>query len=372
MPLPKPDPDEDKGEFIDRCMGDDTMNDDYPDPGQRRAVCERQWDDDKEETKAMKYPHILRAIFSSPWAILPETLATIIDIVRFRADGGTLTADEIQQRIGSATRPKPRSSGAVAVLPLHGPIMQRMNMMMQVSGGTSTEIFGKQFQQVMAASEVNAVIIEADSPGGEVFGVEELASEIYKARGSKPIVAVVNSLMASAAYWIGAAADEVVVTPGGYLGSIGVFMPHIDFSEADKKAGVKTTLIHAGKYKVEGNEYEPLTDEARATFQGIVDEVYGRFVKSLARSRGVSEATVRKGYGEGRVVGAKQAVELGMADRVGTLRDTLARLGADPDKGHVLMPARAAQPRPDLSSLQNIRPDSRDLRRRRLRLVEKG
>src|SRR3990167_5725158 len=123
-------------------------------------------------------------------------------------------------------------------------------------------------------------------------------------------------MMASAALWIGAAADEIVITPGGEIGSGGVYGMHMDFSEADAKAGVKTTLISAGKFKTEGNEFEPLSDEARAAFQKRIDEMYGMFVASLARSRGVSAATVRHGFGEGGMVGAKQALELGMADRI--------------------------------------------------------
>jgi signal peptide peptidase SppA len=159
-----------------------------------------------------------------------------------------------------------------------------------------------------------------------VTGVDELSKMIYDARGSKPIVAVANHLMASAAYWIGTAADELVVTPSGEVGSIGVFAAHQDVSAAMEKEGVKTTLISAGKYKTEGNPFEPLTDEAHASIQARVDDYYSMFTKAVARNRGVNVADVRGGFGEGRVVGAQQAVSLGMADRVATLDDVISGL----------------------------------------------
>ena len=323
----------------------------------------------------MKYPHLLQAVFNSPWAILPETLATIMEIVRFRAGGGLLTAEEIQGRIGSAARPVARQAGSIAVLPLHGPIAQRMNLMTAVSGGTSTEIFGRQFAALMAEPSIKAIVIEVDSPGGSVFGVDELATEIFKARGTKPIIAQVNSMMASAAFWIGAAADEIVVTPGGFVGAVGVIMPHVDTSVRDEKEGVKTTLISAGKFKTEGNELEPLSDEARESLQGLVDGVFDAFVKSLARSRGVKQATVRNGFGEGRMLAAAAAVDAGMADRVGTLAETLQSLGANTDSTRVLL-AQAEGPEvtgeETTEAAEASEGPSTDLRRRRFGLLEKS
>jgi len=376
MPLPRPREDEDKDEFIDRCMGDDQTNEDFKDPAQRRAVCEQLWDKGPSEgAKAMKYPHLLQAVFNSPWAILPETLATIMEVVRYRADGGVLTAEEIQARIGSARRPVARQAGSIAVLPLHGPIAQRMNLMTAVSGGTSTEIFGRQFAALIAEPSIKAVVIEVDSPGGSVFGVDELATEIFKARGTKPVIAQVNSMMASAAFWIGAAADEIVVTPGGFIGSVGVKMPHTDISGQQEKEGIKTTIISAGQFKDEDNEFEPLSEDTRAALQVIVDSVYDRFIASLARSRGVKQAAVRSGFGEGRMLPAPAAVEAGMADRVGTMRETLESLGANTDSTRVLL-AQADEAEvtgeKEGEAVEASEGPSTDLRRRRLGLLEKS
>src|SRR5690606_12609791 len=110
---------------------------------------------------------------------------------------------------------------------------------------------------------VGTIVLDVDSPGGGVYGVAEFAEEIYKARGQKRIVAVANSMAASAAYWIATAADELVVTPGGEVGSIGVYMLHEDWSGAYEKAGIKPTVIKFGENKAEGIDVEPLSESAQ-------------------------------------------------------------------------------------------------------------
>ena len=96
------------------------------------------------------------------------------------------------------------------------------------------------------------------------------------------------------------------------------------------------TLVSAGKFKVEGNPFEPLADEARGELQARVERVYADFVSAVARGRGVSAEAVRSGYGQGRVAGAKQAVALGLADRVDTLEGTIARLSTPQARASVM------------------------------------
>ena len=277
----------------------------------------------------MKYARIIEAAVAAPWAILPSKLAIIQDLIAFRAAGGKLTAEEIKARVGEIEAANGRSDvrgGAVAVLPVLGTIMPRANLMSEFSGGTSVQGFTKKFRQALADPEVSGIVLDVDSPGGQVGGVAELAAEIYSARGTKPIVAVANGLAASAAYWIATAADELVVTPSGDVGSVGVFAMHQDVSAYMEQEGVKIEFISAGKYKTEGNPYEPLTDTARAAIQLRIDEFYNMFTDDVARGRGVDAATVRGGFGEGRLVGAETAVRLGMADRVATFDEVVADL----------------------------------------------
>lgn len=322
----------------------------------------------------LKYQRIIQAALAEPWAILPSKLAVIQQLIAFRAEGGRLTPEEIGERLGAeeqrsrgetgdwrletgaaraANGTGQAQGGAVAILPLLGTIIPRANLMSEMSGGTSVQRFSNNLRQALRDPDVGSIVIDVDSPGGQVGGVPELADEIYQSRGEKRIVAVANTLAASAAYWIGSAADEMVVTPSGEVGSVGVVAMHEDWSKFLEEKGVKVTFIHAGEHKVEGNAYEPLDDEAKAFFQSRVDDYYGMFVESVARGRDVSPATVRRDFGQGRVYGGREAVQLGMADRIETLDAVVDRLLVD-GRGQAKGRSRA----------------SADYRRRRLRLNE--
>ncbi|MER2514912.1 MAG: S49 family peptidase [Candidatus Accumulibacter phosphatis] len=156
--------------------------------------------------------------------------------------------------------------------------------------------------------------------------MSELADEIVSARAQKPVVAIANSLAASAAYWIGCSASEFYVTPGGEVGSIGVWQAHFDYSQAFVTKGVKPTLIAAGKYKVEGNPYVPLDEEAQGFMQSRVDDYYASFTKAVSRGRGVPIAQVREGMGQGRVLGGDAAQAQGMIDGVATFDDVVRKM----------------------------------------------
>jgi ClpP class serine protease len=146
--------------------------------------------------------------------------------------------------------------------------------------------------------------------------VPELADEIYAARSQKPITAFVDTMAASAAYWLASQATEVIITPSGRVGSIGVFGLHMDHSQELAKAGIFPTFIQAGKYKTEANPLQPLSDDAKAAWQARVEAMYGVFVRDVARGRGVTADAVRSEFGEGRMVDAKDAVTKGMADQI--------------------------------------------------------
>lgn len=278
-----------------------------------------------------RYTHILQVVGETPWAIRPAMLGLIIDILAFRAAGGRLSHDELEQRIAAARRPAlPDGPAGVAVIPVHGVIVPKAGMMTEMSGGTSIEGVRSAFRRAMSSNEISSVVFDFDSPGGMVDQVPEMAAEIRSARGIKPMVAVADSECASAAYWLATQADRLVVTRSARVGSIGVFTAHEDESVRKEQQGVKTTLISAGKYKTEGNPFEPLTVDARNHMQEMVDNYYGMFVSDVARGRGVPVEDVRNGFGQGRVEHARSALKLGMADQIGTLEGVLRGLLADP------------------------------------------
>lgn len=272
----------------------------------------------------MKYDRIVKAISESAWAIHPPKLEQIIGVIEARTIGVTLDSAAFE----AADQKRKANLGTkkrVHVMGLHGTISQHPSAFS--SGGTSTEAFGREFDAAMANPQVDGILIDADSPGGSVFGVLELADKIRGARGQgKNIIAVANAEAHSAAFWLATAADELWVTPSGMVGSVGVVMAHVDQSIRNEAEGFKVTYITAGKYKVEGNSDEPLSGEARGELQRHVDRYYGLFVRGLAANRGITPAQVEADFGQGRVVGAKEAVERGMADRVGTLEEAFVKM----------------------------------------------
>jgi signal peptide peptidase SppA len=278
---------------------------------------------------------ILTEFYRTPWALLPETLIAMTAVLHRWAEGVKFSDEEIRAAVGEAPqvarerieREQQAGGDLIAVLPIFGIMGHRARLVREMSSGvgTSTEILGQMFKAAVKDPNVGAIVLDVDSPGGSAFGVDELASDIFAARGTKPIVASVNSMSASAAYWIASAADEVVVTPGGMAGSIGVWTAHEDWSTYLEKKGVKVSLVSAGKFKVEGNPYGPLDDTAREAMQDVVNKYYGAFTSAVARNRGAENAkAVRDGYGEGRVLLAKDAVKEKLADRVGTFDQVIA------------------------------------------------
>ncbi|HYT29463.1 MAG TPA: S49 family peptidase, partial [Actinomycetota bacterium] len=286
-----------------------------------------------------RYDRIAAYIGQTVWAIHPAWLATILGIVGERRSGHRPTAGEIRRRIAGRERRAAAvdESGGIAVIPIVGPIVPKAAMVDDISGdgGTSMEGLLAAFRAAMGSNDVSAIVFDVDSPGGSVDLVPEAASEIMAARGTKPIVAVADTIAASAAYWLASAADELVVTPSGQVGSIGVYSAHEDISVWLENEGLKETLISAGEYKVEANPFEPLAEEAAAEIQRHVNAFYAMFLAAVASQRGVSVDAVSADFGQGRMVLATDAVTRGMADSVATLDQVLARLGrtAPPDPG---------------------------------------
>lgn len=267
------------------------------------------------------------------WGLHPQTLALLAAVARGEVSVAEVAAEQAPEAAGPQALRGAQATGGVALLRLQGLITPRASFLsMLFGGGGGLQTFRSQLREAVSSDDISAIVLDIDSPGGSTDLVAETAAELRAARTTKPIVAVANTWAASAAYWLAAQADELVVTASGEVGSIGVYTMHEDWSKFDEEFGVKTTLISAGKYKTEGNRFEPLAEEAEAAMQAKVDEYYGLFVADVAKGRGVAASAVRSGYGEGRMLTAKQAVAAGMADRVDTLEATVAKLVRNPSR----------------------------------------
>lgn len=305
------------------------------------------------------YSKVRSAVAGTPWAIRPEKLDAIVEVLDLRAAGVTFTPEEIQARIGSpkpeadmvllpidaiaaddkvpapeaATQQRSRGgNGSIALIPMYGVIGHRVSALEETSGACSLQRFKARFNEALNSADVKAIVVDIDSPGGVSYGVTEMAQLIYEARGTKPMVAVINPLGCSAALWLGTQFPELVITPSGLTGSLGVYMLHEDWSQANEMMGVKPTYIQFGKYKTEGNYNEPLGDEAAAHFQAIVDQTGREFAADVARGRGIPLAKVLSDFGQGRCLLPAEAKAVGMVDRIQTLDQVLSRLGATAGK----------------------------------------
>ncbi len=274
------------------------------------------------------YAHLVAFALEHPWAITPPMRAMIGDILARRlagvdADDATIAA-ALEAR---ATRDVPvPTGGSVALIPMYGVISPRQNLFTETSGGTTFEALTKQLLAATNDPNVKTIVFDVDSPGGNVAGASEFAREVLRARTVKPVVAVANHLMASAAYWGMSGATEIVASPSALVGSVGVYTIHDDISAALDALGVKREVFSAGKFKAEGVDGGALSADAKLHVQGLVDGAYGRMVGDIAKGRGVKPADVRSGYGEGRTVNVDQALSTGLIDRVATLQETLARV----------------------------------------------
>lgn len=269
-------------------------------------------------------------VINSPWAILPEKLEEIreIYITHLRGDKIDIKAIEAQLLIPLNNKRKDMEiQNGVAVIELDGVLAKKMNLFMDISGGTSTQIIGNQIRAALADDDVTAIVLNIDSPGGTVDGTAELADLIFQSRGDKPIVAFVDGLMASAAFWIGSAADRILISGDtAMVGSVGVIATHVDQSRFNEMKGVKVTHIVSGKFKAVGSPHMPLNENGLKTIQDEVNAIMSVFVAKVAEFRGVSEEAIRETLGEAQILMGQQALAAGVVDGVSTLDRLISEL----------------------------------------------
>jgi signal peptide peptidase SppA len=224
--------------------------------------------------------------------------------------------------------------GKIGVIPIYGLIEQRMSLATEKLGGTSVEEISASLDVLMRDKSVDVIVLDVDSPGGTSYAIEEASDKIFAARAKKRIYSSANSMMASAAYWLGSAASHVSAMPGADIGSVGVYAVHVDESKAIEAEGLTIELVSAGKFKTEYASTGPLTADARDNLQMQVDHTYGKFIAAIKRNRNTTLDDVRKNYGHGRTFNSEQAKDAGMIDAIRTFEDLLGSLmGAGGNSG---------------------------------------
>ena len=287
--------------------------------------------------------HIAAAVFNQPWAIYAPKLAEIAAVVRRHMAGVQLTEQEIRAAIGALEQqPQPgRQGNAIIVIPVYGVLAYRMDMMTAVSGGTSLQRLNGLMEDAMGDASVSTIVLRFETPGGSVDGLTEQAAKIreMRGRGTKRIVAAIDVRALSAGYYLASQCDEVVCTPSGYAGAVGIVTEYCDDSEAMKMEGESIEVISIPAKKATLMQPGPLSDERRARLMDVMGQFYTMFVTDVAKGRGVQVARVKADYGVGDVLTAIEAKAAGMIDRIETFDATLSRLGT---KRGAMVSVRAA------------------------------
>lgn len=244
------------------------------------------------------------------WAMQPDALTALADALRRHPAGPSAP------RTDPGEEPAPYAlRDGLAIIPVRGPLSKEGLHLGSLRLLDSMRRLAAALGAAAADPAVRAILLDVDSPGGTVDGIEELAEAVQHAAAARPLYAFADGLMASAAYWLSAGAREIAAPATAQVGSIGVVSLHREISRALDTSGVTCTVLTAGHYKAAGNPVEPLSDEMRAYLQSGIDAVYELFLSAVERGRGVSREKAL-GMADGRIFIAGEALKAGLIDRV--------------------------------------------------------
>lgn len=274
----------------------------------------------------------LTEFINSPWAITQQSLTEIQSIYAAHCKGEKIDIAAVEARLNRPLANEQQAytvrDGGIAVLPIDGVMAPKANLMMQISGGASTQMLAKQVESALVDPRVKGMVLAIDSPGGSVLGTPELADTVRLFGASKPIVAVTDGVMASAAYWVGSAANAVYLSgPTVNIGSIGV-IARLGWDKPDP-TGV---TIAKGKYKRASLNGEAPSADYLNYFEGQLDHLYSVFVQAVSDNRGTTADVVLARMADGRVFVGQQGVDAGLADGFLTVDQAAEAMAASPEK----------------------------------------
>ncbi|WP_208951783.1 S49 family peptidase [Rahnella sp. ChDrAdgB13] len=282
----------------------------------------------------MNLPHLAQRLFNTPLALHPRKAEVVMAALTDRFGLTRIQSMSDWDDEDDSFSRQARDTGydvveGIAIIPVQGTLVQKLGTLRPYSGMTGYDGIRACFLRALNDGEVKAICLDIDSPGGEVAGCFDLVDEIYAARGSKPVWAILSESAYSAAYALASAADKIIVPRTGGVGSVGVIVMHVDWSQKIKNDGLQVTIITFGDRKAESNPYEPLSETARKAIQSDIDEMGRLFVSTVSRNRGITEKTVRDT--EAACFLGADGVQLGLADQVASpdaaFRDLLQLVG---------------------------------------------
>lgn len=255
----------------------------------------------------------------TPWAITPDYMQVLLAAAE--------RMPEIENVAAKPGRYLPGSEAvtvrdSVAIVSVVGPIMRYDSWWFRVA---SIATLAQDFRTALDDPAVRAILLNIDSPGGDVNGVNEFADMVFQARDQKLIVAYSGGMIASGAYWIGSAASEIVINGTTQAGSIGTVIT-VDQVE-DTRGGRRRYQIVSSQSP--DKVIDVSQDAGRAKYQKLADDMAGIFVDAVARNRDISQATVLSDFGQGGLFIGQEAIASGMADRIGSMESVLSELSAE-------------------------------------------
>jgi ClpP class serine protease len=275
----------------------------------------------------MKHKFALNYLMSQPWALDQQLLSLMSDIANRDANSLTLedfAPESLSGKAGKAiTRGMEKREGGVAMIHVSGVISRYANLFTNICGGTTTQLLAQDFTQALNDPSIKAILLNIDSPGGEAKGIHELAEMIYQARGKKRIIAYVGGNACSAAYWIASACDEIVIDATGCAGSIGTVLEMRVRKQRDEDEFETIEIVSS---QSPNKRQDPSTETGRAAYQKHLDDLAEVFVQRVARNMAVSRDTVINEFGGGGILIGQDAVDKGMAHRLGSLEGVIAEL----------------------------------------------
>jgi capsid assembly protease len=266
----------------------------------------------------MRNPALFARIFNTPLLVHPAKLDAIIAGLgpRFGVDLAPTLPEAFLTQTGERRRPGYSVAHGVATIDVFGVLAHRGGMQADSSYVLGYDAIAKRLDAAMNDADVKAILMQFDTPGGEVAGAFDLAAMIHSAAQQKPIRAVVSDLAASAGYLLASAASDIATSDTGYTGSIGVVMRHVDVSAALAKEGVRVTHIYAGAHKIDGNPYETLPEAVQTQLQAEVDALRGTFADAVGRYRGTRMDAAAALATEAAIYRGGAAIQAGLADRI--------------------------------------------------------
>lgn len=287
-----------------------------------------------------KRMHAFEVIASKPWAILPDHLEMICSIARRENESIEAVAAKLGRPLQNTRTVEVRDG--VAIVPVTGPVFRYANLFTDISGATSLEVLATDFSTAENDPAIKAIVLNMDTPGGEANGIAEFAQMVRSA--SKPVVAYVDGMAASAGYWIASAANEIVMSKTGEVGSIGAV---VGVQASKDQRYIEIVSSQSPKKRPDVN-----TADGRQQIQARIDALAQVFVEDVANYRNVETQNVLDNFGQGDMRMGEEAVALGMADRVSTLENVIAGLSGKSKGASQYMATDKGQPvatKPDIT-----------------------